>query len=51
MNNVLFNNASESDIRSRSIKVEALEKLSDNVINFSAYRQEKTAERPVKSAF
>ena len=39
------------DISSRSIKVEALEKLSDNVINFSAYRQEKTAERPVKSAF
>ena len=39
------------DISSRSIKVEALEKLSDNVINFSAYRQEKTAEGPVKSAF
>ena len=29
------------DISSRSVKVEALEKLSDNIINFSAYKGEK----------
>ncbi len=28
------------DISSRTVKVEALEKLSDNIINFSAYRQD-----------
>ena len=39
------------DISSRNVKVEALEKLSDNVINFSSYRHEKEPEKPVKSAF
>ena len=39
------------DISSRSVKIEALEKLSGNVINFSSYRKTEEPEKPVKSAF
>ncbi|MBO4901884.1 MAG: hypothetical protein J5518_03755 [Lachnospiraceae bacterium] len=37
------------DISSRSVKIEALEKLSGNVINFSSYRKTEEPEKPVKS--
>ena len=39
------------DISSRNVKVKALEKLSDNVINFSSYRKTEESEKPIKSAF